>query len=128
MSLKEERLQILKMLEEGKITADDAAKLLAALDMSVAKEQADATPSQLDNKAKWLRVHVTNQATGKRKVNVNLPISLVNVGLKMGAKFAPDLDETAMDEVIEAINSGKQGKIIEMDDEESGERVEIFVE
>ena len=128
MSLKEERLQILKMLEEGKITADDAAKLLAALDVSVAKEQADTTPAQLGNKAKWLRVHVTNQATGKRKVNVNLPISLVNVGLKMGAKFAPDLDETAMDEVIEAINSGKQGKIIEIEDEESGEQVEIFVE
>jgi len=126
MSLAEERMQILKMLEEGKINADNAAKLLSALEAGAKKEEKTAPPS--GQKSRWLRVRVTDQATGKQKVKVSLPMGLGNVGIKMGAKFAPEMEGINMDEIMEAIQSGTQGKIIDVYDDEDGERVEIFVE
>jgi hypothetical protein len=55
-------------------------------------------------------------------------MGLVNVGLKMGARFAPELEGAQLDTVMEAIRSGQQGKIMDITDDEDGERVEIFVE
>jgi hypothetical protein len=128
MSLKEERMQILKMLEEGKITADEAATLLSALETGAKKEETTSRPGETGQKARWLRVRVTDQDTGKQKVTVNLPMGMVNVAVKMGAKFAPDVEDLDMDTIVEAIKSGAQGKIVDIEDNEEGERVEIFVE
>ena len=78
--------------------------------------------------ARWFRVRVTDVATGRTKVNVNLPLSLVKAGLKMGARFAPDMEELDWDELALAIQEGAAGKIVEVEDEEDGERVEVYVE
>lgn len=131
MSLSEERMQILKMLEEGDITADEAANLLSALEAGIKSENESSRSRPPGQKARWLRVRVTEQATGKRKVSVNVPIGLVNVAMKIGAKFVPELDEmdsVHVAEAIEAIKSGAHGKIVEVEDDEDGDRVEIFVE
>lgn len=134
MALTEERLQILKLLEEGKITADEAAKLLAALESGAQKEAtstgsaAGRSGSSSGGKARWLRVRVTDQATGKQKVTVNLPVSLMNVGLKMGARFAPDMEGLNVEEILAAIQEGAEGKVVDVVDDEDGEHVEIFVE
>ncbi|MBN1992583.1 MAG: hypothetical protein JW953_07735 [Anaerolineae bacterium] len=130
MTLNEERMQILKMLEQDIITVDEAAQLLAALETGTAKERTALPPSTVD-KAKWLRVRVTNQQTGKPKVTVNVPVSLVNVALKIGAGFVPELEQMDSEQVmaaIEAIKSGAHGKIVDVEDDEGGERVEVFVE
>ena len=130
MTHTEERLQILKMLEDGKITVDEAATLLAALESGVKKEKAIRQPG-IPGAAQWLRVRVTDQKSGKQKVMVNLPVSLVDVALKVGSKFAPeleDMDNQVVMEAIDAIKSGAQGKIVEVEDDESGDRVEVFVE
>lgn len=129
MTLQEERMQILKMLEEGKISASDAAKLLSALDTGAKREEKTVrTSSTTTQPARWLRIRVTDGYSGKQKVSVNVPMGLVNVAMKMGAKFAPEMDDIDMEEIIEAIQSGAQGKIVDVQDDEDGERVEIFVE
>jgi hypothetical protein len=127
MATVEERLKILKMVEEGKISAEDGAKLLAAL----AESRRPPSPPPATGpggEARWFRVRVTDMATGKTKVNVNIPMGLVNVGIKMGARFAPGLEGEQMEAIAEALKSGATGKILEATDEEDGERVEIFVE
>ena len=40
----------------------------------------------------------------------------------------PELEDVDFDDIIEQIKSGAQGKIIEVEDVEDGERVEIYVE
>jgi len=125
MATVEERMQILKMIEEGKITAEDGAKLLAALS---AGSKTDPARREAAASAKQFRVRVTDLNSGRNKVNINIPMSLVNVGLKMGARFAPDIEGINFDEVIAAVKSGSQGKIIDVVDEDDGERVEIYVE
>jgi hypothetical protein len=123
----EERMQILKMVAEGKITAEEGAKLLAALEPE--RKKRDTSPSaDAPSEPRWFRVRVTDLETGKNKVSVNLPMSLVDVGTRMGARFAPDLEGIKFADIIDQIKSGAQGKIIEVEDAEGHERVEIYVE
>ena len=61
-------------------------------------------------------------------MNVNIPVGLVNVGMKMGARFTPEFDGMTYDELSDLIRSGASGKVIDVVDSEEGERVEIFVE
>ena len=124
MATVEERMQILKMIEEGKISAEEGAKLLAALSSG---GKGDAARQEVSGR-KQFRVRITDLATGRNKVNINIPMSLVNVGIKMGARFAPDIEGIDFDEIVTAIKSGSQGKIVDVVDEEDGERVEIYVE
>jgi len=128
MATIEERMKILKMIEEGKITAEEGAKLLAALADSRRTPPPVSAASLTGGSARWLRIRVTDTATGKAKVNVNLPMGLVDVGLKIGARFAPEIDSEQMDAINQALKSGLSGKIIDVTDEEDGEHVEIFVE
>jgi hypothetical protein len=125
MATTEERMQILNMVAEGQISAGDGAKLLAALEPE--KKNAPVAPER-PSAPRWFRVRVTDLETGKNKVNVNLPMSLVDVGTRMGARFAPELEDMDFNDIVEQIKSGAQGKIIEVEDAEGGERVEIYVE
>ena len=126
MASTEERMQILKMIEEGKITAAEGAELLRALDQDTNSPQNQ--PIKGASAPRWFRVRVTDLKSGKNKVNVNIPMGLVNVGIKMGARFAPEMEGMEYQQIMDAIKSGQQGKIMDVTDDESGERVEIFVE
>lgn len=133
MATTEERLKILKMIEEGKISAEDGAKLLAALSAAPPKPSSGAggfagSGPLSGLPARYLRVRVTDMYSGKAKVNINLPISLVNVGMKIGARFAPNLGEEDASAIVEAIRSNAMGKIIDVQDETDGEHVEIYLE
>ncbi|MFN2147391.1 MAG: SHOCT-like domain-containing protein [Anaerolineales bacterium] len=121
----EERLKILKMIEDGKITAEEGTRLLGALNKQKQRREEGLT----EGTPRWLRVRVLDLHSGKESVRVNLPISLVNVGMKMGARFIPDAEqETVMEDLAQALNQGMTGKIVDIIDEEEGQRVEIFVE
>jgi hypothetical protein len=127
MATTEERLQILKMIEEGKISATEGAELLRAI--STKEERGPAMePMKGVSSPRWFRVRVTDVQSGRNKVNVNIPMGLVNVGIKMGARFAPEIEGQQLEGIMDAIRSGQQGKIMDIFDEEDGERVEIFVE
>jgi len=120
-------MQILKMVAEKKITAEEGAKLLSALEPDKKKESQVVVVGG-PSSPRWFRIRVTDLETGKSKVNVNLPMSLVNVGMKMGARFAPEIEGMDMAQIFEQIQEGAQGKLIEAEDMEDGERVEIYVE
>ncbi len=121
--MSEDRMQILKMLEAGQITAKEAADLLGALEKS--KKRHEEGPA---SRGRWLRVRVTDLASGKVKVNVNVPMGLVDVATRMGARFTPKTASVDPQELLEAIRSGNTGKVIDVEDQEDGERVEIYVD
>lgn len=130
MANSEERMKILKLIEEGKISAEEGAKLIAAL--GEAKRGVPTPPrppgAPGPGGARWLRVRVTDTRTGRSKASVQIPIALVDAGLKIGAHFAPEVQGVDMSNVMEALRLGVTGKIIDVTDEEDGEHVEIFVE
>lgn len=129
MTTAEERMKILKMIQENRITADEGAKLLKALTASSQKPKHQQTIRPAGG-ARWLRVRVTDMASGKSKVNVNLPLKLVDAGLNIAAQFAPeDIEvEGLMDAVNEAIDDNLTGKIVDVVDGEDGEHIEVFIE
>jgi hypothetical protein len=122
----EERAQILKMVSENKISVEEGTRLLKAIAADSPSKKSAATSDAF--RGRWLRVRVNNLATGKPKVNVNLPMGLLSIGLRLGAQFAPELGDLDVEELMAAIEEGAQGKIIEVEDTESGERVEVFIE
>jgi hypothetical protein len=122
----EERLKILEMLEDGKISADEASTLLRALEGGGA--QRSVSPIELGADGRYFHVHVTNLETGAEKVNVTIPIGLVKVGLRMAERFAPEFEDMDMAELEELITSGVTGKLVEVTDMGDGERVEVYVE
>ncbi len=117
--MSEERMKILKMLEEKKITTEQAAKLL------------DALGEPVTGSGKTLKVKVWDMNQEKLKINVRVPLSLV----KWGMKFVPEKAQIKMREqnidmeaVTEAIDKDLIGKIVEVDDDEKGEHVEVYIE
>jgi len=128
MATNDERLKIMKMVQDGKITAEEAIQLLEAIDP--AKQQSSGTPPQPQSGAagRWFRVRVTDTSTGKSRANIRLPISLVSAGLKMGAKFSPEMEGMDLNVLNDALRGGQTGLIIDVFDDEDGEHVEIFIE
>ena len=128
MATTEERMKILKMIDEGKISAEEGAKLLSALSESRSRAMMGSSLSRGMGNARWLRVKVTDVATGRSKATVQIPIGLMEAGMKIGAHFAPEVEGVDMTQVMEALRSGMTGKLVDVIDEEDGEHVEIYVE
>lgn len=124
MATPDERMKILRMLEEGKLTAEEASRLLKAL----AKGRAEPRPDGSGEVARWLRVRVSEMDSGQTKVNVSLPIGLVHVALRIGAQFVPDTEEFDLQEIGRALEAGLTGQVVDVVDEGEGQRVEIFLE
>ena len=122
--MSEERTRILQMVSEGKITAQDGVRLLNALSSSgtgSAERPREGAP-------RWVRIRVTDMVTGRTRVNVNLPFSLVTAATKLGARFSPQTEDLDWEELITAIREGASGKIVDVEDDQGGEKVEVFVE
>lgn len=124
MASAEERLKILKMIEEGKLTASEGADLMEELDARPSKSGA---PSPL-NPPRWLHIQVTDVRSGKARVNVRLPLSLVSAGIKMGARFAPEVQGLDSEALMEHLRSGETGKIVDVFNDQDEEHVEVFIE
>ena len=130
MPSSEERMMILRMVEEGKITPEEGARLLSAMGE---REQAEAQPAQQARtestyepvgSGRYFRVRVSNAATGKQKVNVNIPLSLVEYGLR----FVPSSANVNVQAVRTALRDGISGRIVDVMDEEKGDHVEVFID
>jgi hypothetical protein len=130
MANKEERLRVLRMIQEGRLSPDEAAGLLESLEETGAPargEPASAAATTAKTN-RWFRVRVTDTNSGKTRVNVRMPISVVNAGLKMGVKFAPQVEGLDPEVLMQLINDGELGQIVDVFDDEDGEHVEVFIE
>jgi len=132
--MSEERKKILNMVAEGKLTPDEADRLLGAL-----KESQD--------KARFFRVRVYEiDNRDKPKVKVDIPIGIMKLASKIGAAFKGVIPEgfklnihgkkirmdeftpEMIDKIIAEISEEGRFTIAEVTDEENGEYVEVFIE
>lgn len=129
MSLEQERMRVLSMIEKGQVTAAEGARLLDALSgVGRPRPHTDAPSVPRLRVPRRLRVRVTDLDTGQQKVDINMPWSLVGVGRALGARFTPPEVDIDFDEVMRRLDSGGEGRIMDVVDEEDRERVEIYVE
>ena len=90
--MNDDRRQILDMLSQGKITTDEAERLLAALGRTGAS--AGSEPQRLANRAKYLRVSVDTDEEGDggpTKVNIRVPMQLLRAGVRLSKPRHPYL-------------------------------------
>ncbi|MCJ7665991.1 MAG: DUF2089 domain-containing protein [Actinobacteria bacterium] len=101
----DERKKILDMLSEGKITADEADRLLSA----VSRDYATDSGNTWNKEPKYLRIMVEPGPESKNpdKVNIRVPLKLIRAGLKLAAL----IPKNAQTQVNDALHE----KGIEMD-------------
>jgi len=118
--MSEERMRILRLLSEGKLSPDEADKLLAAMEKQAV--QTETKPS--DGKGKYLYVQVEpKEGKSSERVSVKVPFALIKAGLNIsklipmeaqdkiqesmhGSGFTFDfssLDTQNMEEILEAL-------------------------
>jgi hypothetical protein len=93
-----DRRVILQMLSDGKINADEAERLLSALDRGDPPPAAAARPALGSNGApKYLRVTVDALEDNAKpvKVNIRVPMALLRAGVRLTSLIPP----AARDEV-----------------------------
>jgi hypothetical protein len=134
MSAETKRREILQMLAKGSISAAEAVELLDQIKEGQAPApevpeapEAPAPPEAPGQTPRWLNVRVMDKATNRDKVMVRIPLALARIGLRMGAKFAPEVEEFDWDELITGLVSGGVGTLVEVQDEEDGELVKVYV-
>jgi hypothetical protein len=90
--MNEQRRQILQMLAEGKITADEAEQLIDALDREQ-PESPPGTPPRAKPRPKYLRVVVSSTdnvgGDGAGRVNVRVPLQLLRAGVRLTSLIPP---------------------------------------
>ncbi|MTI96375.1 MAG: hypothetical protein FH749_13020 [Firmicutes bacterium] len=114
----EERLQILQMIAQGKLSPEQGEELLKALG-----GETNASDSQ---EARWLVIRVFEAGAHRPKHNVRFPLRFAGKMLRFANRFVDDV-ELDLEELYLAISTGAPGKIMEVE-QENGDFVEIFLE
>jgi len=129
----EERMKILKMVAAGKITPEEAARLLEALK--------EGKPS---DKERFFKVRVYKKAEpDKPSVKVDIPVGVLKIAAKLGGvakEFIPEAKVNLKDkkiniaeitpEMIDRIlgEIGEAGRFTLVKVDEEDESVEVFIE
>lgn len=82
--------------------------------------------------ATWLHLRISERSSGQRKIAFSfpLPLTLTAWALRMAQPFVPQLKETGVDDLIIAFRdsaSRDEPLFIDVDDDEEGERVQIYI-
>jgi hypothetical protein len=99
--MSENKKKILEMLAEKKISADDALRLLDAIDAGeggktgAGREASSGPDTSAGSKHKYLRVTVVpgekhTDPEHADRVNVRVPMSLIRAGIKLTSLIPPD--------------------------------------
>ncbi|HPF20434.1 MAG TPA: hypothetical protein PLC88_03770 [Syntrophomonas sp.] len=140
--MNQETMKILELLEQGKITRQEAMELINSLETRSDSE--GGAPVSGENTKRFLRVRVNGDKT---KVNVNIPVNLIKVATQIAdasMKWIPqeaheqikrqgiNLSQIDFDEIIKLVDQGlSDGRLVDVETEDEKEgriKVEVYVE
>jgi hypothetical protein len=141
--MNEQRRQVLQMLAEGKITADEAERLIDALDQDRPERPAGAV-SRPKSRPKYLRVVMLESSAGEdpSQINIRIPLQFLRAGVRLASLVPPqaliklneklsesevpiDLTELKPQQLEELID---QLEDVTVDVDDSGSKVQVFCE
>ena len=137
----DEALEVLRMVQEGKVTPEQGAQLLEAL-----KSQPLSVVATAEEKPRFLRVRVNVREKegeeNKVSVNANLPIAMADLALKVLEKaeftkggetirlgeYLKDLGGMDVSTILQMVKEGAEGKLVDVNvDGDKGEKVNVEV-
>ena len=120
--------QVLRLVAEGRLTAEEAAPIIDALEATgqtgddggepVAPHGATGSPGR----PKVIRIEVSED--GRKVVNLRVPISLGRMGLDR----IPGLSADSISSIRRALDEGLTGPILAVDEDSDGNGVRIVLE
>ncbi|HZS76095.1 MAG TPA: hypothetical protein VFA41_05725 [Ktedonobacteraceae bacterium] len=119
----EERNRILSLVEARQITAGQAAQLLDAL-------VTDDEPPVERAFNRTIRIWMSDLGSKQQKLKMTatLPAALVTTSLRLLPRLVPQLDNGTVRQLIQAIEGGATGRVLDYQDLEERKRIEIFIE
>jgi hypothetical protein len=123
--LEGERLEILTMIKEGRITPEEGVRLLEALDKADSDEE--KPPGRTGKTPRWLNVEICTKRGSRYKsiTPIRIPFSLV----RLFFRFIPkDTSLTGSTNFDEALSSLEEGKPLELLAEKDGRAIRITAE
>ena len=133
MALSEERQQVLHMVEQGTITADEGALLINALggeEHEAAVEEHPEAPVEAAATADDVQLRIALASGDGQVVTLILPLQLARFALPLfDLPHAALLGEHGIDvnRIREALRAGEPCDVLDYQDEESGHRVQIVI-
>ena len=126
--MSEEKRLILEMAKEGKISVEEAEQLLEKANPVETID--DTSGIKKPNSKKFLHIRVTEE--DKVKANINIPIALAKVGLKIipKGKLGVNGEPIDVDEILRMIKEGTEGEVVNIDAEDKGKnyKVNIYID
>lgn len=87
----------------------------------------DFAPDEGGN-ARWLKIQVSDMTTGRRQVNITLPLGFVSLALSIAKRFNADMRDKDTDELAAIFKTGQRGMLIDVEDEDDNKKVQIFLD
>jgi MFS family permease len=118
------RLGILEKLENRQISAEEAARLLEGVGEG---SWVKLTSPKEAVQRKHVRIRVSDLASGIMKVDLRLPVGLVNTVLYVGGHLSPDLDSydaSKLKDLMETLSEHQEKK----HQDANGERLEVSID
>ena len=118
---------VLRLVSEGRLTAEEAAPIIDALDASPEQPTATVDPRPADaapaspggGPGRALRVEVVEN--GRKVVNLRVPLALGQAALSR----IPGLSQSTADLIRDIVATGASGPIVAVDDADGGVRIVI---
>jgi hypothetical protein len=121
------RLRILDRIAEGKLSAEDGARMLEAL----ADEKMPPPPIQISigpnrHQHRKLIIRVIEIESQHIVVNLRLPLSLISTAQKLGAKISANVEDENLEKILHDLKEGKPGDSFRI--EKESEIIELEIE
>lgn len=119
------RLEIIEQLEQGQISAQTASQMLESVDHGAWTRL--VPEADRNTERRHLRIRVSDLNSGMMKVDLRLPMGLVNTVLYTGGQFSADLEEASVRQLRELLGRDGLHETPEQVDAD-GERLEVSLE
>jgi hypothetical protein len=115
---------VLRLVASGRLTADEAAPILDALQAGAQAEETatEASLGRSSGAAKAIRIEVSEG--GSRIVNLRVPVALGRMAIDHVPGLAPDM----VARIRAALDEGLTGPVLVVDEGEAGGGVRIVIE
>ena len=133
----EDKKRVLKMVEEGKISAEEGLKLLEALESNSGEKVKVKKQPIVDeneffkidkNSSKEKMIYIRVISSDGERVKVNIPIGFFKVLGSNSIMGSANLDKYNIDinSIINAVENGLEGRLVEVNSDD-GDRVIIEI-
>jgi hypothetical protein len=127
--MSDELATVLRLVSEGRLTAEEAAPIIEALTRPAPRAPGPASPPGPTTppgpgKGRGRRIRIQITERGRRVIDVRVPLAFA----AMAAKMVPGIPDSYAAMIKEAVETDQVGPIVDLTEDEDGDAVLITIE